>query len=249
MQKKSPNKISPDNIKSAIVEVRYVSKVPFDLVAGLLYKLFLEKNFEYTVRPMPNVPLTLSGAPQSFNIKVGNQNIYHNSKITIVVRPNSFAFTWNGAYQGWEEYLSEIEKALLLIDNGQVITSFARIGVRYISEYPNTNLQDCVLFGFSFNQPDVKSKSYQFKSEFERGDYAVLLSLNHNQQQVIADEHKITTVIASTIDIDIIRKLETNSVVDLLNVLSEAHQIGKDLFFGILKPDFLKTLNPVYDNE
>ena len=47
----NPTKITPDRIKSAIVELKYSSKLPFEVVIGLFYKV-LDDTYTYVNRPM-----------------------------------------------------------------------------------------------------------------------------------------------------------------------------------------------------
>lgn len=244
---KSPKKISPDYIKSAIVELRYTQKVPFDLVAGFLYHLFLENGFRYTVRPMPNVPISFNAGPQIVNIAVGNQNIYYNDRISVSVLPGVFAFNWIGPYDGWDAFAAELKNAISLIERANIVGSYSRSGVRYISEYQNTNLRDCIAFDFTFNRPDLISSSYQFRTELPVGEFIVLLSLNHNQQIITPTETSVR--IASVIDIDVIKEIKNTDTVDVLSFITKAHNAGKDLFFSLLRPEFLATLNPVYEHE
>jgi uncharacterized protein (TIGR04255 family) len=54
----------------------------------------------------------------------------------------------------------------------------------------------------------------------------------------------------SVIDIDsFIVEINKDFGAVLENFLERAHTIEKEMFFKLLKPEFLETLNPVYDNE
>jgi hypothetical protein len=59
---KLPKKITPDRIKDAIVEVKYSSKYPFEVIVGLIFKA-LDDSYKYTNRPLSGIPL--SSLPQN----------------------------------------------------------------------------------------------------------------------------------------------------------------------------------------
>jgi uncharacterized protein (TIGR04255 family) len=122
----------------------------------------------------------------------------------------------------------------------------SRIGVRYISEYPNFNLTSCINFDFSFGRPDIRSDNYSFRTEFKDKDRRYILNLV-NSLPVI--QGTASTKFLSAIDIDVIKEnisIDVSKGIEIIDVINELHQSEKELFFSLLKDDFLKTLNPVY---
>jgi len=152
-------------------------------------------------------------------------------------------------YISWSDYRPEIEKVLSQISKAKVIEKYNRIGVRYISEYPETDLKDCVKFSFTFGTPEIESSTYTFNSEFTSGNFRTILNLK-NKLPVLkeknADSQSIITPV-SIIDIDVI--MDNLSLTDLKSLLidiDKAHLRQKEVFFNLLKENFLKTLNPEY---
>jgi len=83
------------------------------------------------------------------------------------------------------------------------------------------------------------------RSERHEGDFIVIFQVTNDGRT--GDEHKA----GSIFDIDIIQEnitLEPKvKVADaLLNTFVKANAIADDLFFGTLKPDFIKRFDPVY---
>jgi hypothetical protein len=82
---KIPIKISPDRIKDAFVEVKYTSKVPFEVAVGMFYKS-LDETYTYTNRSigkqqLPSAfPLNLS---ERLEIQIGSRPLFYNDKIKI----------------------------------------------------------------------------------------------------------------------------------------------------------------------
>ncbi len=77
----------------------------------------------------------------------------------------------------------------------------------------------------------------------------VILNLNNKvpvvKQQLSSKQTE--TIKTSIIDIDIIaEKQETKTLKELLSVIENNHTIEKEIFFGMLKEDYLQSLQPQY---
>lgn len=248
---KIPKKISPDRIKDAIVEVKYSSKIPFEVAIGLFYKS-LDDTYTYTNRSLGKqqiqnaLPVNLF---ENLEIQIGNRTLFYNDKIKIEFQPNSIIFNCLNDYISWDFYKLEIEKVLAQLSEAGVIDNFTRVGVRYISEYPNIDLKDCVKFSFTFGMPDIVSDIYTFRSEFGQDGLRIILNLANklpilNPRSTTA-QPVITPI--SNIDIDVIMEsLSLVSYKELLDIIETTHSKEKEVFFNLLKEVFLTSLNPIY---
>jgi len=247
---KIPKKISPDRIKNAIIEIRYTSKTPFEILLGLIYKA-LDNSYNYVNRPSPTFAGQQVFEKSGIQIGFGFQPIFITKNILIQLQPNSISFNCLNNYISWSNYFPEIEKFLMQIIATNEIEVFNRLGIRYISEYPNIDLQSCTKFHFSFGMTEVVSKTYSFKSEFEYNGNKVVLNL-HNKLPVLknistASDSEIQEI--SLIDIDIIKSDISYISTDyqsFLNDLNQLHNFENEIFFSILSDSFLATLNPIY---
>jgi uncharacterized protein (TIGR04255 family) len=243
-----PKKITPDSIREAVVEIRYISNISPEVLIGMFYQAF-DKTWYYTNRPLQQ-PAVPSNVVQEMTIKIGSDSFLFNDKISIRLLPNSFVFTClNNKYIGWEQYEAEITKALKIFDSTKRIKHWTRVGFRYISEYPHKDLRDCFNFSFTFGLPDVQSQSTAFRSEFEYKNSKVILNLNNKVPVMVQNPStKQSQIIPTSItDIDVITgNLKLTTIDELLNVIRDCHTKEKELYFGIIKDDFLKSLNPQY---
>lgn len=245
-----PKKINPDSIKEAIIEIKYQSDLPFEVLIGIFFNS-LDNSYTYINRP-PQPPAFIQGRienpGQELRIRIGNQSVFYTDKISIQLFPNAFVFTCLEYYIGWEDYFSEIKKTIeQLIVSGNII-KWTRVGVRYISEYPNTSLSQCVKFDYTFGIPEVNSSSSAFRSEFIYSGKKVILNLSNMvtliKQDPATNENK--EIQASVIDVDVITDKEIESFDQLLKGIEENHLIEKEVYFRLLKEEFLKSLNPEY---
>jgi uncharacterized protein (TIGR04255 family) len=247
---KIPKKISPDRIKDSIVEIRYSSNLPYEVIIGLLFQS-LDESYTYTNRPLGKQLLSAASPnnlQQEITLSLGGQILFYNDKIKIQLLPQSIIFNCLSNYIGWASYRVEIEKALAQFSKANVFLEYNRLGVRYISEYVKTDLKDCVKFSFTFGMPNISSESYTFNSQFKYKDYRVILNLNNRIpviNQTIQNQSIITPV--SLIDIDVIlENIKIDTFPELVVRLDEAHSGEKEIFFNLLKEEFLSSLNPEY---
>lgn len=246
-----PKKITPDNIKEAVIELRYQSDLPFEVLLGLFFNAF-DDTYTYTSTPIknkPNVPGQIGKQNKEVIFNLGGQSILYNDKISIRIAPNAFVFSCLTQYIGWDDFIPEVKKALTTISETKHVEKWTRIGLRYITEYKNKDLKDCINFNFSFGLPEVKSVSTSFRSEFNYFNSKVILNLNNKipalEQSSSNPQPQIIPV--SIIDIDVIKEpLEITNNDKLFEEIEDSHDKEKEIFFGMLKNEFLETLKPLY---
>lgn len=245
-----PIKITPDSIRDAIIEIKYLSPIPFEVLVGFIFNA-LDDSYKYTNKPNTlNTNQQIAVQQNLVEFQLGVQNLFYTDTIKLDIRPNSLIFNCLNGYKGWNNYLAEIDKTLTQISKIKEIEKFNRIGVRYISEYPKTDITNCTKFSFTFGIPEIVSDTYIFRTEFMSSGFRVILTLQH-QTPVLTG--KLNNNIAetkpiSTIDIDVIAdNLSIESYSELLILIDQIHSTEKELFFNIMDEGYLKTLNPVYE--
>ena len=242
---KIPRKITPDRIRDSIVEIRYNTDIPFEALIGIFYQA-VNGSFKYTNRPLGKQQFPIvSSLPQEITLSLGGLSLFHNDRIKVQLQPNSIIFNCVNDYIGWENYKTEIENTMTIFSAIIKIDNYTRIGMRYISEYANHDLVDCVKFSFTFGLPEIKSETYSFRSEFKWEEYKIILNLNN--KLLIVKEHGNQPTPTSIIDIDVIdESVNENDLKTLLIKFEKIHSKEKDVFFSILKEGFLETLKPEY---
>ncbi|MBA2329509.1 MAG: TIGR04255 family protein [Flavisolibacter sp.] len=246
-----PRKITPSNLKEAVVEIRYISRLPFEVLIGIFYKA-LANDYTYSNRPIKPMPVRQpipAKMGQEITIRIGNLSLFYNDKISIQLAEQSIVFTSLDEYIGWKEYKPELEKALTKLYSTKTIMQCIRVGLRYISEYENKNLKDCIKFSFSFGLPQVESETTGFHSEFMYNNSKIVLNLSNKvpfiKQQSSGNQAEIITT--SIVDIDVISdNLTLTSLEELLKAIEENHTKEKEIYFSMLQPDYLESLNPEY---
>lgn len=243
MSEKIPKKITPDGIKESIIEVKYTSKLPFEVIIGLLFNA-LDDTYFYT-----------NNNPKSS--RLGEiAYLFYNDHILIKITPGSIIFDCASKYVSWDIFIREIRKALDQMSSVDFFEEFTRVGVRYISEY-NHELEKCIDFKIESSVlENVKCESYSFNTEFHIDEFIVILNIKNNLPRLkknsenleFANSHSQSSLVrVSVVDIDVIlENLHEKNISVVCEHLESAHNKEKQIFFKFLKPDYLATLNPEY---
>lgn len=185
----------------------------------------------------------------SVDIVLVPQYFFYNELIRVQVHNDgSLIFNCLDTYPGWGVYFGQIKHLVNLLLEHQVVTSFHRIGFRYISEFPNTDILENTNFAVNLSNLDEPITSGSFRVEWMEEPYRIIINLATKlpiEPLVVRLEEKAK--FTSLIDIDVIhQKINESNPEQLFLKIDEVHQKEKEQFFKLLKPEFLETLNPEY---
>jgi uncharacterized protein (TIGR04255 family) len=232
-----PIKISPCPIQEAAVEIRFESNFPSDAVFGLIYNAFKS---EYTG---PTEKLPILQLPDFVRTKDPNLTYQPHYKLTkngfiLQIGPKVISINNVNKYVGWADYSKKIFKSIEKMKKLNLITKLVRIGIRYINFfeldiYKNINLD------LKLSKKPFISEQLSIRSLLKTGRFLTNLQvLNHGN---IFNKH------GSIIDIDTyIEKLNERDFENLESVINEGHNKEKEVFFTLLKSDFLNQFHPEY---
>ena len=165
------------------------------------------------------------------------------SKIRLRVGPRVLTFANTRPYVGWTDWFGFIRSVLSRLEKTKVLEFAERLGIRYINLFEQSIL-DKVNLSVSINGVDLSDQTTTPRTEFHDGDITKVLQVS-NRVQVTLEGKKVN---GSVIDIDCLHLFgrERSFYEAYPDIAVSAHQAEKKLFFGLLKPEFLETLNPAY---
>lgn len=248
-----PKKITPDRIRESIVQVFCVSEIPFEPMVGYLYGILGEMGFQYTNRPLRQQKGVSGTNQQEINLGeliIVPQHFFFDEKVKIQWHQNgSLIFNCINEYIGWTEYFLFIKKVINRLTEQKIILGFGRIGIRYISEFPNIDIFDKLNLSFKMSGLNNAISNGNFRIEWQDSYHQIIANIGSKlpiSSIIETSEGKAEYV--SLIDLDIIvQKLEIVKNESLFELLDDIHTKQKEIFFGLLQDDFLATLNPEYD--
>ena len=241
---RQPVKITPDSLKDTIVAFNFLSDLPPEVLPGFLYQV-LPKDFTY-LQQAPSVGSIKVDTLNSIQLGVSKSIQFANETLTVQLNKNMLIFNLVDEYLGWEKYSKCFFDIIQMLFDNKCLKSIKRIGVRYISEYPNKSLSDILKEKPSIKTPYGDGMNITHRVEVRKDNYSIVLSLADKIMKPNSSESE--NEYSSLIDIDVF-KLFSSPILgfeEVKRLTSEFHGIEKDVFFSILKKEFIESLNPVY---
>lgn len=238
-----PNRIDPCPIVEAVMEVRFVPTRPWAHFPGLFAERFgseYKKEEDIGIAQIPEVfrenDPSLVYAP--YRRMIGDAFIlqFGPRVVNLVTR--------RGAYPGWGRFWPAMESVLRGIRELGLVKETSRVGLRYINFFKGNVFDNLSLTlavsGVALNVPETG-----INTVFHDGRFRNFLQIN-NATVVAAPDGK--PEFGSILDID--TTFEPRAV-DIFSgaqeLFASAHVSEKRVFFGLLKPEFVSTLSPTYD--
>jgi len=240
---KIPKKITPDYLKDTIIQVVFNPGIPPELVLGE-FKSLMNEDFSFVTSKRMPIPIKVPGLPS-----VVQQNYYFTDKaneIKVEITENVIIFNCLQKYIGWGKYFPVIESTIdKLLKNGTIQT-INRIGLRFISEYPEIRVFDKLNLGLKIDIPNSRFEATQIRSEYKDEQFKVILNIANDLKRTIKEPDKPERF--SIIDIDVISFFDepVNDRNLIMSVIDKSHFKQKTIFFSLLSETFLKELNPEY---
>ncbi len=236
-REKIPKKITPDRIKESMVHIGLESSLNFPVSLGYFHSLFLESGYTY------------QSNSDSRDERNFFQHYFFNEKkgIFVYITPYGLTFNCIEKYIGWTVYGKEIISLITKLFENEVILKITRMGIRYISEFPGSDLYKMVNLSvsssFFTNDNDTGRISFERFENENRIIVNLIITKNLKPFTQAAKSSKELSII----DVDIIRKdLNIDDFRASEKLLISLHQKEKQVFFSLLNDDFLSTLKPEY---
>jgi uncharacterized protein (TIGR04255 family) len=236
---KIPKKISPCPIVEAIVEMRFTSKVPSEAIFGLAYNALRTEYPKSNKLPISQLPEEIRTKDPNLKSKPHYQ--LRNENFIVQIGPEMFSLNTKKDYVGWSVYREKIGRVFSALIEQDIVETIRRLGIRYINFF-DFNIYDKINLEILFNEARLESSLIYIKTEIRDEDFINVLQITNNASVQIGG----ATRQGSILDIDTVfqGRILPESIMVLLE---EAHSKEKDLFYGLLKKEFLQTLNPEYD--
>jgi len=233
-----PKRISPSPLFNTTIEVRFQTKLDRIKMLQKMLSLFSDM---FTDIKEGNIPTDIKKSEPQF--KYAADYIMKNDDYILSFGENSIAFEHASDYKLWPTYFSFIKKCITRVISNNVIDKIERCGVRYGSlmegKYePKDILRE--LPKIEINGMTRKLSGYQ--AFYQKNNNTLFLQIKPNTK-IKKDEVEKSGLY---IDIDASRVSNLPPNESILEVINELHQDQKELFFGILNSEYLKTLNPEY---
>ncbi len=235
-----PTRISPCPIIEAILEVRFVTKEDWSVLPGLLYACIRERYGE-------KKPLPLSQLPEEFR-KSDPGLIYQplvqflRPGFVVQFGPRVLALAAVGEYPGWSAIRDEMAWLLAQVEKASFLLEGERLGMRYIDFFPGDVFPNLVIRTMIGDTP-LDGSEMALTKVLRHPPYTARLVLNNSSMVTAgADARR-----GSILDLDLwLGPSHFDLFTNGIEQFGKAHELNKQVFFGLLRPEFLATLSPEY---
>ena len=243
---KIPTKLSEDLILEAVLGVRFLTKLPAEVVYGHVYQAVAAVFPDVVVENLPILQIPEDIRKADINLRyqpywrlaVGNYDVWVGHRvINLSVRK---------PYVGWVAWRGFMMK--LLPDFQELLHGIEQISLRYIN-FTEQNLCDVTNLNVEIGLKGISCQPMVLQTESSEGDLTKALRLTNNAVVNIQGE---LTRNGSLIDVEIGKNVQFSK--DFFKnqfgkILEELHDAEKESFFEILQTDFLESLKPEYGDE
>jgi uncharacterized protein (TIGR04255 family) len=219
--------------------------VPTEAVFGLLY---LPLSREYaTLEELPVMQLPEAVRKQDPNLRYKPSHRLSSGDAAILVGPRTLTVSVRNSYPGWKELKNRFESLLAVMDATNVVQNHVRFGLRYINFFEE-DLYGNINVSLTSDGISLITDKTVIRTVLAQGDLACVLNISNSASfQPVAPESEPPRT-GSVLDLDVYTDLTGRRDVASLALLAEtAHRFEKEVFFSLLSPTYLKSLNPVYD--
>lgn len=236
-----PTKITPDPIIDAVVEFRFESDIPPDAVLGMLFSVVRNEFSNFQKLPVAEIPEEIRRNDPQLKFAPCYQSISKGYRLN--VGPSVISLGIPGDYVGWKEnFYPFLKNIIKQLEKSGIVKKITRIGIRYI-DFFELDIFEKITLSIKLNEKPLASKQTTISTIFEHDNLITRVNIQNNTLIVRDNKQNI----GSIIDTDTFFETKDSiSFEALIKLVDKQHDVSLSVFFDLLKPDFLETLNPEY---
>lgn len=232
-----PRKITPCPIASSVAEIRFTSNSPADAVLGLAVAGLRHEFKGYQKLPIADLPSAVRD--QERDLEYAPHYELHSDKYMMRVGPKCFSVAHKGEYPGWSELGPTIVRLMTMFFKTSIIKEISRGSIRYTNFFAS-DVFDHLVANLTLENKPLNSNETMLRTIIRwEGLSHILLVTNTAEKDGLR---------GSVLDIDTLYSGQTEGIIaDYAGILERLHQAEKSLFYSLLKPGFVASLNPEYE--
>ena len=234
-----PKVVRPCPIVESICEVRFEPLVPPDAVFGVSYAILSAMVGKPTQLPILTLPPEIR--EKDLNLRFQPHYKFESLGYVMQLGPRVASVAASMPYPGWGEFSSAVKARIQALVKAGVVGAIKRFGLRYIN----------FIEGDVFGKIDLEMRING--QDIAARETSLTLIIDHHYSHIVRIRKDVNVTVAqkkpmfgSVIDIDSFVADPSGGFAAFDTFFETAHTDEKTLFFGMLKQDFLATLNPEY---
>jgi uncharacterized protein (TIGR04255 family) len=243
-----PKKIKNCPIVEVICEIRFEPNVDSDAVFGMILREVRDRYPTVEKLPILQIPEDIRNKAPNL-IYQPHYRLSATSDFAIQIGPRVVSILNKNRYPGWELFYSEIQYVIQSLQKLDIITILKRVGLRYVNFFEEMDIFSKLELKISFsseNNPNHimnQRRQTHLNTQVDLADNFignVNIANNGTLQSGVSQEIKT----GSLLDIDIFLESNALEFTMLETHINSAHSLEKNVFFNVLKADFIQQLEP-----
>jgi len=239
-----PVRLKNTPIVESISEIRFDSNLPIDLVPGVLFaKLNSLDLTDINKLPILEIPQTMRMTDVNllyspyYKAKYGEITVQYGARVILISSPIP--------YIGWDSLRPAIEKVVEVLIDAGVASRILRVANRTIDFFDNDS-DILTNSNFTTESPiNLPCKQYNYTNIYQNDNLIIKTTLAN---QAMRNVKGSAPQKGSIMDIDSFSEVPFDVKLDLImQHVDDVHTAGKNIFFDLLKKDFMESLGPEYE--
>ncbi len=221
--------------------MKFSTDLPKEAVFGIFYNTLKDKFPEVTKLPVLQIPDEIREHDPNFKFKPLYKMV--NEEVTLQIGHDVFAIHSPPDYIGWKRFSEIVFNLFEKIEQTRVFDAPISLVIRYLNFF-EIDIFEHINLEIRLKDSVFNSSNTIFRTEIQENGFLKVLQVANNATLGTSD----TSRKGSVLDISTVVINPTDFFKNANTITTTAHELEKELFFSLLKPDFLTTLNPEYDN-
>lgn len=239
-----PKKLNKCPLVDVIFEIRFSPIVTPEVVFPMIYNKISNDFGKIESLPISQMPAQIRDNDPNLefapHFRLRNKL---NSNHILQIGPKVVVWSSSPIYSGWESFRAYTALLLSKVIQSDVFNNIIRIGFRATNFFEGTNIFENKLKAeIRLGGNEIKYRQTMLRTEIIKGEFHSTVQILNDAQVNLPSANKT----GSLIDIDTFCMPIESSTDDIESKLDRAHEIEKEIFFSLLKEEFLNILDPIY---
>ncbi len=236
-----PVRIDTCPIVDSVIEIRFNTNIFPNAVFGLIFNALRNEYPHAEKLPILQLPEQLRDVDPNFKHKA-HYKIISKDNFSVQIGPDMIALGSPIPYPGWDTLSGKLFYVIDEVFKIGIIDQVTRLGIRYINFF-DYNIYDKVNLTINVKSDVLGATNTTLRTELEKAGFLNTLHISNDAKRIVDNQQ----IAGSIIDIDTFKIYnETNFHSIYKEEIEKAHNTEKEIFFGLLKTEFLDSLKPTY---
>ncbi len=237
---KLPTRLGKPTIVESIFEIRFESNQQPEFIPGIIANCLGEGLKILEKLPVLQIPEAIRNADE--NLRFSPHYKASLNSILIQFGPKVITMSSPYPYIGWNEFFPNIKTVISNFIASEVCQRITRLGQRSIDIFEN-DISNHIKYEIS-DPLTYERTNYQFSNLYKDGYFVVKIDIASEATFRNGKDTKTGPMIGIDSSTEVNIEINKKSII---SKASDLHDLNKSVFFKLLKPEFIETLEPEYD--